>query len=313
MVHPIDHPLVGRADVEAAAARIRPWTRRTPIIEAEAAGARLVLKLEHLQHTGSFKARGAFNRLLVAEVPDAGVVVASGGNAGLAVAYAASRLGHRSIVFAPENAPAAKVERLRAWASEVRLVGRSYADALAVSGEHAERTGALAVHAYDQAEVVAGQGTLALELQEQAPHLDTLLVAVGGGGLIGGIAAANAGATRVVAVETTGCPTFHAALRAGTPVDVDVSGIAADALGARTIGEVCWSLRERIADAVLVEDDAVRAAQHLLWDEFRQLVEPGGAVALAALTSAAYRAVPGEVVGIVVCGANVGVAPPTNA
>ena len=292
--------LVSRPDVEAAAARIEGWVRTTPVIEADG----VVFKLEQLQHTGSFKPRGMFNRLLAADVPPAGIVIASGGNAGLAAAYAASRLGHRSTVFVPETAPAAKVTKLRTLATEVRLVGTTYADALDAALEHERAAGALALHAYDQPAVVAGQGTIAIELERQVPAFDTILVAVGGGGLVGGIAAAFGDRVRVVAVETSGCPTLHAALAEGRPVDVEVGGIAADALGARRIGEVCWSVRHRIDRSVLVDDGAVADAQHRLWDSLRVVAEPGGATAYAALTSGAYQPAPNERVVVLVCGAN---------
>lgn len=295
---------MSRSDVETAAARIEPWVRLTPVVRTDVAGHPVVLKLEHLQHTGTFKPRGMFNRLLAAEVLHAEVVIASGGNAGLAAAHAAATLGHRCTVFVPATTPSAKVDRLQAIATEVRLVGQAYADALAASTVHARGSNALVLHAYDQADVVAGQGTVGLELQSQIPGLDTILVAVGGGGLIGGIAAAFAGAARVVAVEPAGCPTLHAALQAGRPVEIDVRGMAVDSLGARVVGEVCWSVRHHIAEAVVVEEDAVREAQRMMWRELRQVVEPGGAVAVAALTSGAYRPAPGERVAVVVCGAN---------
>ncbi|HVM08248.1 MAG TPA: threonine/serine dehydratase [Acidimicrobiales bacterium] len=292
--------LVTRADVEAAAARVTGWVRETPVVDADG----VVFKLEQLQHTGSFKPRGMFNRLLSTEVPEVGIVIASGGNAGLAAAFAAARLGHRSTVFVPETAPEAKVTRLRGIATEVRLAGSTYAEALEASLAHEAATGAVALHAYDQIDVVAGQGTIALELERQAPDLDTLLVAVGGGGLIGGIAAAFGDRVRIVAVETEGCPTLHAALAAGEPVDIEVGGVAADSLGARRIGEVCWSVRSRIAGSLLVPDAAVAGAQARLWEVVRQVAEPGGATAYAALTSGVYEPNPGERVGVLVCGAN---------
>ena len=292
--------LISRTDVEAAEARVRGWVRTTPVLDADD----VTFKLEQLQHTGSFKPRGMFNRLLSADVPAAGIVIASGGNAGLAAAYAASQLGHRSTVFVPKTAPAAKVTKLRALATDVRLHGSTYADALDAALDHEQETGALAVHAYDQPAVVAGQGTIALELERQVPSVDTVLVAVGGGGLIGGIAAAFGDRVRVVAVETADCPTLHDALVAGAPVDVEVGGVAADSLGARRIGSICWSVRDRIDHSVLVEDDDVRAAQQRLWDSVRVVAEPGGATAYAALLSGAYIPSSGERVVVLVCGAN---------
>jgi threonine dehydratase len=247
--------------------------------------------------------------LLSAEVGGEGVVAASGGNAGLAVAYAARELGHGAAIFVPETAPAVKVRRLREYGAAVRQVGASYADALAAAQEHAARTGATTVHAYDQPEVVAGQGTLARELEHQlsgpgADPIDTVLVAVGGGGLIAGIAGWFAGRTRVVAVEPFACPTYASALAAGEPVDVAVGGLAADSLGARRIGDWCWAARDWITGSVLVTDDAIAEAQQRLWETCRVVAEPGGATALAALISGAYVAQPDERLVVVVCGAN---------
>lgn len=298
-------------DVAAAAARISGHARRTPAVALDGAfglAHPLTLKLEALQHSGSFKARGAFNRLLDAAVPRAGVIAASGGNHGAAVAFVAQRLGLPATIFVPATAPAAKVERLRAYGAAVRQVGAAYADAKAAAERHARETGALDVPAYDDAAIVAGQGTVAREFADQA-RFDTLLVAVGGGGLIAGCAAALAGRVRVIGVETTGTATLHAALAAGAPVDVAVAGLAADSLGARRIGAVPWSvLKDTVDRVVLVEDDAVRAAQGALWSECRVIAEPGGAAALAALVAGAYRARPEERVGALVCGANVDLA-----
>lgn len=267
----------------------------------------MAFKLEQLQHTGSFKPRGMFNRLLAADVPPAGIVIASGGNAGLAAAYAASRLGHRSTVFVPSIVSPSKLEKLRALASEVRVGGAAYADALDAALAFERESGALAVHAYDQPAVVAGQGTVGLEILRQLSSIDTVLVAVGGGGLIGGIAAAIGDRVRIVAVETAACPTLHAALGAGAPVDVDVGGIAADSLGARRVGEICWSARGRIAQSLLVDDRDVVDAQQRLWDSLRVVAEPGGATAYAALVSGAYERAADERVCVLVCGANTGV------
>lgn len=301
---------IDRREVREAALRIAPYVRRTPVVVL--AGDRVglqhdvVLKLEGLQHSGSFKVRGAFNTLLTCPVPAAGVIAASGGNHGAAVAYAASQLGHRAEVFVPVGAPAAKLVRIRHYGATVTAVGGSYAEAYDASLQQEHRTGALRVHAYDQREVVVGQGTAGWELSQQAPELDTLLVAVGGGGLIAGCASWYTDAVRIVAVETHGTPTLHRARTAGTPVDVEVGGVAADALGARRLGDIAHGVAGRhVDDAVLVHDDDVLHAQRVLWEELRVLAEPGGATALAALLAGAHVAAPGERVGVLVCGANV--------
>ncbi len=300
---------VGAEEVRAAHERIAPWIRRTPVVDlgpgALGSDASLVMKLELLQYTGSFKPRGAFNRMLSAEVPDAGVIAASGGNFGLAVAYAAQQLGHHAEVFVPQTSPPVKADRIREHGAEVRMVPGYYADALAVCEERAGETGALFLHAYDQPEVVAGQGTIGLELAEQAPNAETVLVAVGGGGLIGGIAASFEGDVRVVGVEPELCPTLHRALEAGSPVDVEVGGYAADSLGARRAGEIGFALARLFVEAViLVSDDAIREAQRRLWRDARVIAEPGGAAAVAAITSGAYRPERGERVVALACGAN---------
>jgi threonine dehydratase len=304
-----DPVTVPRAAVRAAARRITPFVRRTPVAVLD--GDRLglphdvVLKLEGMQHSGSFKVRGAFNTLLSGHVPAAGVIAASGGNHGAAVAYAAHRLGHRAEVFVPAAAPAAKVERIRRYGARVTAVGADYAQAFRASVEQGERTGALRVHAYDQPDVVAGQGTVAVELGQQRPDLDVLLVAVGGGGLIAGCAAWYTDSLTMVAVEPEAAPTLHAARSAGEPVDVEVGGIAADALGARRLGTIAAELTGRyVEESVLVPDDAIRQAQRVLWEELRVLAEPGGATALAALLCGAYVAPAGSAVGALVCGAN---------
>jgi threonine dehydratase len=298
-----------RAEVRRAALRIAPFVRRTPVavLSGNAAGLPpgVVLKLEHLQHSGSFKARGAFNTLLSAQVPAGGVIAASGGNHGAAVAYAASRLGHRAQIFVPAAAPEAKLARIRRYGAEVVAVGSNYAEAYQASLEQEHRTGELRVHAYDQAEVVAGQGTVAYELSQQAPELDTVLIAVGGGGLIAGCAAWYTDSVRIVGVEPEQAPTMHAARAAGAPVDVEVGGVAADALGARRLGSIAAEVTGRYVEkAVLVPDEAIRSAQRVLWEELRVLAEPGGATALAALLSGAYVHDDGERIGVVVCGAN---------
>ncbi|MFO1319210.1 MAG: threonine/serine dehydratase [Burkholderiales bacterium] len=295
---------VGRAGIDAAAQRIAGRVRETPVIAFDATGA-VVLKLECLQHAGSFKPRGAFNRILSSPVPAAGVIAASGGNHGLAVAYAARELGITAEIFVPETTPAIKLARLDALGAAVHRVGREYAEAALACGERQRETGALMVHAYDQDAVVAGQGTAGREFDRQVRGLDTVLVAVGGGGFIGGVAAWFEGRARVIAVEPETSCALHAALAAGQPVDVDVSGIAADSLGARRVGSVMFPIARRCVErVVLVDDGAIRDAQRLLWNQFRVVAEPGGAAALSALLSGRYRPEPGERVGVFVCGAN---------
>jgi threonine dehydratase len=301
--------VIASLDIEAAAARIAPHVRVTPVIAMEprafGSPARLVLKLELMQHTGSFKPRGAFNRILSSSVPDSGVIAASGGNHGAAVAYAARQLSHVAEIFVPEPTPDVKVERLRRYGARVVLAGASYAEAYVASGERARETGALEVHAYDQPEVLAGQGTLARELERQTEGLDTVLVGVGGGGLIGGVAAWFAGRVKVVAVEPERCPTLYAAVEAGAPVDVEVGGIAADSLGARRIGSVMFPIVQQfVHGVVLVSDEEIRQSQRALWDSVRVLAEPGGAAALAGLRSGRYQPAAGERVAVIVCGGN---------
>lgn len=302
-------PPIGRAEIDAAAERIAGRVRRTPVIELEpdAFGAEgdLVLKLELMQHTGSFKPRGAFNRLLSAEVPPVGVIAASGGNFGLAVAHAARETGHPAEIFVPETSPAVKAQRIRDLGAEVRVIPGYYADALEACRVRAAETGALFMHAYDQPEVVAGQGTIGRELSEQVPGAETVLVAVGGGGLIAGIASWFAGDVRVIGVETERCPTLTEALRAGGPVDVEVGGVAADSLGSRRAGHIAYEVARRFVErVVLVPDDAIVDAQRALWSSCRLMAEPGGAAALAAVRSGAYRPRADERVVVLVCGAN---------
>ena len=302
--------MLDRGGITTAAERIAPYLRRTPVLALESAAfglpGRLSLKLEFLQVTGSFKPRGAFNRLLSARIPPAGVIAASGGNHGIAVAHVARRLGVPATIFVPTIAAPAKLQRIRDSGAEVAIAGATYAEALAASTARAEATGALVVHAYDQPEVILGQGTLGLELMEQAPGLDSVLVAVGGGGLIAGIALAYAGrGTRVIGVEPVLAPTLHDALAAGHPVPVAVSGLAADSLGAREAGALAFDIsRDHVERVLLVEDEAIRIAQRALWRELRIVVEPGGAAAVAALLAGHHRALPGESIGIVLCGAN---------
>lgn len=299
---------VTRDDVLAARERIAGRVRHTPLL-APVGDDRAWLKLEHLQLCGVFKTRGAFNRQLAAlergELGEAGVVVASGGNAGLAQAFVARRLGVRATVFVPEAAPAVKVARIEAEGAEVRRVGREYAEAWAAAVDHAATTGATFAHAYDQADVVAGAGTLAEEVLDDEPGIDTIVVAVGGGGLYAGVAAAARGRARVVAVEPAAIPTLHRAIEAGGPVDVGVSGVAADSLGARRAGDLAFAAT--VAEApvsVLVDEDAIVAARAHLWREHRIASEHGAATAWAALLSGAYVPAPGERVAVVVCGAN---------
>ncbi|MFB9684893.1 threonine/serine dehydratase [Amycolatopsis plumensis] len=293
--------MISTADVERAAARIEGRVRRTPVLAADEG---VWFKLEQLQHTGSFKARGAFNRILAAG-EQTGVVTASGGNAGLAVAYAAREFALPARVYVPATAPAVKVAKLRQLGAAVELTGEKYADAYDAAVKHAADSGELFCHAYDQPDICAGQGTLGLELLEQTGGLDTVLVAVGGGGLLAGVAAAVEGRARVVGVEPRTIPTLHSALAAGEPVAVDVSGAAADSLGATRLGDIAFAVATRTnAGSVLVDDAAIVDARAALWDRYRLAVEPGGATAFAALLSGAYRPAPGERVAVLLCGAN---------
>ena len=302
--------LLGRDQIAATAQRIAPFVRRTPVLavsgtDAGASALSVTFKLESMQHAGSFKTRGAFANLVGRTVPRAGVVAASGGNHGAAVAYAARTLGAAATIFVPSISSPAKIARIRAYGARLEVGGDRYADALAASEEWTARCDALAVHAFDQVETLLGQGTLAAELEEQAPHLDSVLVAVGGGGLIGGIAAWYAGAVRVIAVEPVGAPTLARALEAGRPVDAETGSIAADSLAPRRIGVLPFGIARRFVDrVVLVEDGAIRDAQRALWDRFRVVAEPGGAAAYAALLCGGYCPAPGERVGIIVSGGN---------
>ena len=304
---------ISRTDILAAAARIVPYVRRTPVIRLGAGELGLpfplVLKLELLQHAGSFKPRGAFNRILRAQLdgslPRAGVIAASGGNHGAAVAYAAQILGITAEIFVPERTPASKCARIENCGARLIRGGAAYAEAFAASQLRQAETGALGVHAYDHADVLAGQGTVALEFEEDAPEMTHVLVATGGGGLIGGMAAWLAGRVQVISVEPAACPALHNALAAGHPVEGPVGGYAADALGAKAVGALMFPIAQRyVAEAVLVTDDAIRAAQILLWDRLRLVTEPGGATALAGLLSGAWVPPTGARVGVLVCGAN---------
>ena len=302
--------MVDRDGIARVEAVIRPYIRQTPTIPVDladfgGAAAPLLLKLELLQHSGSFKARGAFANLLQRTVPPAGVVAASGGNHGAAVAYAARRLGVPATIFVPEITGAAKLERIRSYGATLMVGGARYADALAASEAHVAATGAMAVHAYDQIETLLGQGTAGLELEAQAA-IDTVFVAVGGGGLIGGIAAWMAGRVRVVAVESDGAPTLHAAMAAGQPVDAPAGGIAADSLAPRQVGGLMFPIAQAyvVPDVILVTDDEIRQAQAALWSGLRIVAEPGGAAAFAAVLSGRYRPSPAERVAVLVCGGN---------
>jgi threonine dehydratase len=314
---------IARAEIEAAHARIAPRVRRTPVWTLPRAfghDGSVSLKLELLQHAGSFKTRGAFNTLLSRPVPAAGVAAASGGNHGAAVAYAARQLGISARIFVPEISSPAKIAVIRSHGAEVVIGGARYADAQAACDLHVAETGALRIHPFDADTTIAGQGTVGLEWEQDGPAsgqdgpasgqdvpaLDTVLVAVGGGGLISGIGSWWAGRVKVVGVEPEGSRALHAALEAGRPVDVEVDSVAADSLGARNTGDLVYSICRRAVDHVaLVTDGAIRDAQALLWRDYRLAAEPGGAAALAALISGAYKPRSGERVGVLLCGANV--------
>jgi len=301
---------IDRTRIEQTHSLIRPHIRLTPVMELTGAdfglpAFPLTLKLELFQHAGSFKTRGAFTNLLTRAIPAAGVVAASGGNHGAAVAYAAMRLGVPAHIFVPTVSSPAKISRIRGYGADLVVGGDRYADALAASQAFAARSGALPVHAFDQEETLLGQGTIGLELARQAPDLDTLLVAVGGGGLIGGIAAWCAGTPRVIGVEPESAPTLTEALAAGKPVDAEAGGIAADSLAPRRVGELMFPIaRAHIARVVLVPDAAIRRAQEALWESLRLVAEPGGAAAFSALLASAYVPAPGERVGVLVSGGN---------
>lgn len=305
-----DVPAVKRNDISEAEARIRPYIRRTPVFDVAGAEFGLdrpvSLKLELFQHAGSFKPRGAFNNLLARQVPAAGVAAASGGNHGAAVAHCANRLGLSANIFVPEIASPAKLAKIRASGAKLHVSGGNYAAALKYCEAFQEESGAIGIHAYAEQLTIAGQGTLAGEWADQTPGLDTLLVAVGGAGLISGIAAFHAGETRIVGVEPENSHALHAALAAGRPVDVEVSSIAADSLGATSVGALNHAICARYVDRVaLVSEHAIREAMIRLWNDFRIAAEPGGATALAALISRAYLPEKDERVGVLVCGGNV--------
>ena len=289
---------------------VRPFIRRTPVVEVDGAefglpAHTLTLKLELLQHSGSFKARGAFANLLTRDVPEVGVVAASGGNHGAAVAYAAMKLGKPAKIFVPSVSSPAKVQRIRDYGADLAIEGDRYADALAASETWAQRTGAMQVPAFDQNETIMGQGTIGLELAEQAPDIDTVLVAVGGGGLVAGVAAWFAGRIKVIGVEPFASPTLSKALEAGHPVDAEAGGLAADSLAPRRVGERVFPIIRKYApQTVLVSDTAIASAQATLWRALRIVAEPGGAAAFAAILSGAYKPTAGERVAIIVSGGN---------
>ena len=301
---------IGRAEIDRVHAVIAPHVRETPVVTAAAedfglAGAPIAFKLELLQHAGSFKPRGAFANLLTRDVPKAGVVAASGGNHGAAVAFAAKRLGIPAKIFIPTVASPAKIAQIRSYGAELVVEGARYADALALSQDWAAQTGALQIHAFDQPETLLGQGTVAREFAAQAPQAATWLVAVGGGGLVGGMAAWSAGRHKIVAVEPEAAPTLHLARAAGRPVDAPAGGVAADSLAPRQVGSLMFPIAQRhVAESVLVPDEAIRDAQRALWRVLRVAAEPGGAAAFAALLSGAYQPAPDERIGVLVCGGN---------
>jgi threonine dehydratase len=301
--------MISRAEIQEAGRRIAMHVRRTPVIsmEEKAFGidAKILFKLECLQHTGSFKPRGAFNCILSSEIEEVGVIAASGGNHGAAVAYAAHKLGHSAEIFVPVITPKNKVERLRQYGASITAIGKNYAEALAASREREAQTGAVAIHAYDDARVLAGQGTLGMEFEEQVRGLDAVLIAVGGGGLIGGAAAWYQDRVRVIGVEPERAATLHKSLAAGQVVEVETGGIAADSLGASRVGDLMFPIAQKfVAQSLLVSDEYIAQAQRMLWQQLRLVVEPGGATALAALLSGAYKPNPGERVGVVLCGSN---------
>jgi threonine dehydratase len=302
--------MISPNEIRSTHATIEPHIRRTPVIELDGAEfgisvAGLILKLESLQHAGSFKARGAFTNLLTRPVPRAGVVAASGGNHGAAVAFAAMKRSVPAKIFVPTVASSAKIQQITEYGADLVIGGERYADALAASEAWMARSGAMPIHAFDQRETLLGQGTVGLELESQASELTTLLVAVGGGGLIAGVAAWYAGRIKIVGVEPMQAPTLTRALEAGRPVDAEAGGIAADSLAPRRVGELVFPIAQRYVDRmVLVSDEAIQEAQLRLWKLLRVVAEPGGAAALAALTSGQYVPASGERVGVLICGGN---------
>ncbi|MDP7642813.1 MAG: threonine/serine dehydratase [Alphaproteobacteria bacterium] len=301
---------IDRAGIKAVEGLVRPYVRRTPVVEVNSADFGfgdnpIILKLELMQHAGSFKSRGAFTNLLRREIPEAGVAAASGGNHGAAVAYAAMKLGIPARIFVPTISSPAKIERIRQYGAELEVGGDRYADALAASERWLGQSGALQIHAFDQVETILGQGTVGLELEDQAPEIDTLLVSIGGGGLIAGIASWYASRIKVVGVEPEAAPTLTRALEMGRPVDTEADGLAADSLAPRRVGELVFPIARRFVDhVVLVSDEAIQNAQSALWSVLRIATEPGGAAAFAALLGETYRPQPGERLGVVISGGN---------
>ena len=302
--------LITREEITSNYEQLRAHIRRTPVFEVPAEDFdlepnQISFKLEFLQHSGSFKARGAFTNLLLRDTPAAGVVAASGGNHGAAVAFAAKRMRKPAHIFVPTVASRSKIDRIRGYGAELVITGERYADALAASEAWAAKSGALQIHAYDQIETLLGQASVGLELEQQIDKLDTVLVAVGGGGLIGGIAAWYGGKVNVIGVEPEACPTLARAMEAGRPVDTESGGIAADSLAPLRVGELMFPIAQKyVSRVLLVPDNAIRAAQRALWQTLRIVAEPGGTVAFAALLSRQYQPAKGERVGVVLCGAN---------
>jgi len=302
--------LIDRKHITATEQIIRPHIRQTPTIEANGrdfglTSVSLIFKLELLQHSGSFKARGAFANLLLRKIPQAGVVAASGGNHGAAVAFAANKLGVPAKIFVPTVASVEKIERIRGYGADLVVTGERYADALAASERWTAESGALPIHAYDQHETLLGAGSVGLELEQQCPDLDSLLVAVGGGGLIGGVASWYGRRTKIVGVEPEAAPTLYNAFEAGRPVDSPAGGIAADSLAPKRVGELMFPIaQEYVHHVVLVSDPEIQQAQEALWKVLRMVAEPGGAAALAALLSGRYQPKHGERIGVLVCGGN---------
>ena len=302
--------IVHSEKINAAWAQVRPYVLRTPIVQTDVFGLPLALKLEHMQHTGSFKARGAMNSLLSMDVPKVGLVAASGGNHGAAVAWAAARLGYKARIYVPEIAGPAKITLIKNLGADLVVVPGAYSNALEQALQYEAETNAAQIHAFDAPSTVAGQGTVMAEWEDQGLQADTVLIAVGGGGLIGGAMAWLEGRCKVIGVEPFNAPTLTKALQSGPQTTVDVSGIAANALGAKQVGRICYDLAmETGTKCVNVEDDAIAKAQLLLWENLRQLVEPAGAAALAALLCGAYVPQQGERVAVLLCGANPAVSP----
>lgn len=302
--------MIDSEKISAAWVQVRPYVLRTPIVQTDVFGLPLALKLEHMQHTGSFKARGAMNSLLSMDVPKAGLVAASGGNHGAAVAWAAARLGYKARIYVPEIAGPAKITLIKNLGADLVVVPGAYSNALEQALQYEAETNAAQIHAFDAPSTVAGQGTVMAEWEDQGLQADTVLIAVGGGGLIGGAMAWLEGRCKVIGVEPFNAPTLTKALQSGPQTTVDVSGIAANALGAKQVGRICYDLAmETGTKCVNVEDDAIAKAQLLLWENLRQLVEPAGAAALAALLCGAYVPQQGERVAVLLCGANPAVSP----